>query len=340
MFFNLIIIIIYLSIYLKFIVWLTFLPTLIIYCFFTKLKSCINIGKNIIWSSISFITHMLIFSNIYVDTNELIDEIQLNNSKSNIIISNHLIDLDFLIHNIIFSNTSLNSINIGIAKKIVGFQLPICGFYGMFVGDIFLHRKIEIDICKLNKKMHFNNLLIFPEGTCFTKERKHISDNYCNKNSLIKFNYHLYPRMTGMRNIIKANKDIKYIYDITIVYDSIRKNGYGKHYTFFSYLCKLHPFPNKVFIKINKHKINNDDLDLEKQIEQIFYYKDKFIEEFNCSNNKFVPIKYNYVKGFGCFALTNLLTISSIFLFYRFSFTRYLYWGEYILYILYFIFFA
>lgn len=338
MFFNLTTIIIYLTIYLKFIIGITFLPIIIIFNFFPKIKSYINILKNIIWSSVSFITHMLVFKNIYVDSNEFMDEIQSNTYKPNIIISNHLLDLDFLIYYIIFSNTSLNSINIGVAKKFVGYKIPICGFYGMMTGDIFLHRKAELDINKLNQKIYFNNLLIFPEGTCFTNDRKFFSDNYCDKNKLIKFNYHLYPRITGLKTIIQANKDIKYIYDFTIVYDNISPDKYGNHYTIFSYLYNLYLFPNKVFIKINKYKINND-IKVEKQIEKIFYHKDKFIKEFNCHNNKFVPIKYNYTNGFGCFIGTNLLTIISIWLFVRFSFIRYLYWGEFILYYVYFLFF-
>jgi 1-acyl-sn-glycerol-3-phosphate acyltransferase len=337
MFFNLIAIIIYLTIYLKFIIGITFLPIIIIYYFFPKLKLYINVLKNIIWSSISFITHMLVFKNIYIDTNEFIDEIKSNTHKPNIIISNHLLDLDFLIHNIIFTNTPLNSTNNGLAKKIVGYQLPICGFFGILTGDIFLHRKAELDINKLNQKIYFNNLLLYPEGTCFTKEKKTISDNYCNKNKLIKFNYHLYPRITGLKTIIKANKNIKYIYDTTLVYDNISTNKYGKHYTIFSYLYNLHSFPNKIFIKTNKYKINDDNI--EKQIEKIFYHKDKFIEKFDSNYNKFIPIKYNYFKGLGCFIITNLLTIISIWLFIRFAFIRYLYLVEFIMYYVYFFFF-
>jgi len=337
MFFNLITIIIYLTVYLKFIIGITFLPIIVIYYFFPKFKPHINIFKNIIWSSISFITHMLVFKNIYVDSNEFLDFISSNTHKPNIIISNHLLDLDFLIHNIIFTNTPLNSTNNGLAKKTVGYQLPICGFFGILTGDIFLHRKAELDIHKLNKKIYLNNLLLYPEGTCYTKEKKMISDNYCNKNKLIKFNYHLYPRITGLKTIIQTNKNIKYIYDTTLVYDNISHNKYGKHYTIFSYIYNSHLFPNKIFIKTQKYKINENNI--EKQIEQIFYHKDKFVEEFNCNSNKFIPIKYNYFKGLGCFIITNLLTIISIWLFIRFSFIRYLYLGEFILYYVYFFFF-
>lgn len=338
MIFNLIAIIIYLTIYLTFVIGITFLPITVIYIFFPKKIQYINMFKNIIWSNISYVTYILLFKNIYVDSNELIEEIQTNKFKSNIIISNHLMELDFLIHNIIFTNTSLNSINNGIAKKMVGYQIPISGFFGILTGDIFLHRNIKLDIDKLNQKKKFNNLLIFPEGTCFTKDRKNISDNYCDKNKLIKFKYHLYPRITGLKTIINSNKNIKYIYDITLVYDKISPNDYGKHYSTFLYISNLYLFPNKVFIKINKYRINHTNFD--KQIEKIYWHKDKFIEEFNFVNNKFIPIKYNYIKGFGCFIITNILTILSIWLFVKYNFITYLYSTEFITYLIYFFFFV
>lgn len=338
MIFNLITIIVYLTIYLKFVIGITFLPIIVTYFFFPKYIQYINIFKNIIWSNIAFITQKLVFKNIYVDSNELIDEIYSNTFNSNIITSNHILDLDFLIYNIIFSNTTLKSINNGLAKKMVGYQLPIYGFLGILTGDIFLNRKIGLDVFKLNKKKYFNNLLIFPEGTCYTKDRKIISDNYCNKNKLIKFKHHLYPRITGIKTIIESNKNIKYIYDFTIVYDKIYPDDYGKHYTFFTYITNIYSFPNKVFIKINKYKINY--CNIEKQIVKIYTQKDKFIEEFNSNHNKFIPIKYNYYKGFGCFIGTNLLTLFSIWLFVKYNFLKYLYLIEIILYYFYFYFFV
>lgn len=335
MLFNLLAIIIYLTFYLKFIICTTFIPISIIYCFFPNYITFINIFKNIILSSISFITHMLLFKNIYVDSNELLEEIQTNSFDSNIIISNHILDLDFLIHNIILSNTSLNSINICVSKKSVGYKLPICGYLGSLTGDIFLNRKIEFDIYKLNKKKIFNNLLLFPEGTCFTSEKKTISDNYCNKNKLIKFNYHLYPRTTGIKTIIQSNKNIKYIYDVTLIFDKISHAEYGKNSTAFSYFYNITSFPNKIFIQINKYKIKNNNI--EKQIENIYYNKDKFIEGFNCNQNKFIPIKYNYIKGFVCFIATNLLTISSIYFVIKYNFIIYIYVCELLLFYIYFL---
>lgn len=338
MIFNLIAIIIYLTIYLKFLIGIFFIPIFVIFNFFPKHKYLINILKNIIWGSISFISHMLLFKNIYVDSNQYINEIKNNSNESNIIISNHILDLDFLIYNLIISNTSLNSNNIGLAKKLVGYQLPILGFMGIFTGDIFLNRKIDLDINKLNKKINFNNILIFPEGTCFNNERKKISDNYCDKNKLIKFNYHLYPRITGIKTIILNNKNTKYIYDFTLIYDKITTNEYGYNYNIFKYLYNINNFPNNVFLKINKYKIKNN-IKIENQLENIFYSKDKFIEKFNCNNNKYIPIQYNYFKGFTCFIGTNLLTIISIYIFYKFNFIKYFYTFEFLLFYIYFFWF-
>jgi 1-acyl-sn-glycerol-3-phosphate acyltransferase len=334
---NLIIVMIYLLFYLNFLIGLTFSPIILIHFYFHKYDSFINIFKNIVWSSISYLTYILLFKNVYVNSNKYIKEILLNEDKSNIIISNHISDLDFLLHTFIFTNSTLYSKNIGIAKKNVGYQVPICGFFGLFTGDIFLHRKIEYDIDKLYKKINFNNLLIFPEGTCFNDQTKKISDDYCDKNKLIKYNYLLYPRITGIKTIIKNNKNIKCIYDFTIIYDKITPNKYGVDYNVFTYILNMDLLPNKVFIKINKYKIKTDMI-IEKQIENIYLHNNKFIEEFDINNNKYIPIKYNYSKSLVCFIGINLLTLISIYLFIKFNFIKYIYTLEFLLYYIYFLF--
>ena len=73
MIFNLIIVIIYLLLYLNFLFGISFLPIIIMYCYFSDYLLYINIIKNIIWSSVSFITYGLLFKNIYVNSNEYIN---------------------------------------------------------------------------------------------------------------------------------------------------------------------------------------------------------------------------------------------------------------------------
>jgi len=331
---NLIVTLMYLTFYNNFLIMFLFIPTVFLY-FLNPSKSKIYFIplKNIIYNSLSYIFKLLLFPNIYVNSNDIIN---INDKQKNILMSNHISELDSIIGNIILSNTELNNINNIISKKNVGYQLPILSFIGLLTGDIYLHRNINLDIKKLNKKLNFNLMLMFPEGTCFTKNRKLISDNYCNKNKLIKFNYHLYPRISGIELIINNNSNINYIYDLTIIYDEIKKKNYGNHYSIFGYLFGNFKLPNKIFIQINKYKINNKKGFDVKMIENIYLSKDKFIDKFDITCNNFVPFKYDYKKEFLCFILVNLFCIFSIYLYINFKFIRYLYFFQTITYYIYF----
>lgn len=331
--FDLITVIIYFTVYLKFTMEILFIPNIIVKLFFNNYSEFILICKNITNISISFITHLLLFKNIYVNSNEFIEELENVSKNKNIIISNHINDIDFLLFTIILSNCPLNFNNIFVSKKTVAYKLPIFGFFGILTGDILLHRKIENDIYKLKNIVNFNNLIIFPEGTCFTKIKKKITDDYCDKNKLIKFNYHLYPRLTGIKTIFQENKNIYYIYDFTIINDKINLNNYNEYSKIFNFIFDKFIFPNKIYIHINKYKIKKNNI--VKQIENIFYSKDRFIKNFDVNSNKFIPIKYNYTKGFICFIIINFFTITSIIIFIKYNFFKYIFTTELLLYYFY-----
>lgn len=339
---NLIIVLIYILFYINFFFTITFIPSICLYFYnSSESKKYFTLIKNIIICSISFISKQFLLPNIYVNSNNIIN-FQLNdnfNLNKNLIISNHPMELDFLLGCIFFNNLNLFNKNICMAKKMVGYQIPILGFFGLLSGDIFLQRNIDQDINKLNTKINFNLMLIYPEGTCFNRHRKLISDNYCNKNNLLKFKYHLYPRITGIDLIIKNNQDIKYIYDLTVIYDEIIKNNYNSHYNTINYLLSKIKFPNKIFIKISKHKINRK-LSNDKMIENIFSLKDKWIDKFDLICNNYVPIKYDYYKGLKCFLFVNFICFSSIYLYFKFKFIKYLYLIQFFIYYLYFYFFV
>ena len=343
MLFNLIIILIYVLFYINFFLSITFIPSLCLYIFNPiKSKKYFILIKNIIISSISYIAKQLLFQNIYVNSNKVInfDNINIDGNK-NLIISNHPMELDFLLGCVFFNNTNLFNKNICIAKKMVGYQIPILGFFGLLSDDIFLKRNIDTDINKLKKEIDFNLLLIYPEGTCFSKQRKLISDNYCMINNLPKFKYHLYPRITGIDLILSNNSDIKNIYDLTIIYDEIKKNNYKSHYNTINYLLSKLKIPNKIFIQISKYNINKYKCIIKKKsnaelIENIFSNKDKWIDNFDLICNNYINIKYNQNKGLNCFLFVNLICISSIYLYYKFHFIRYLYVIQLIFYFSYF----
>lgn len=347
MLFNLIIVLIYILFYINFFLSITFIPSICLYLFDSVgSKKYFTLIKNIIICSVSFISKQILFPNIYVNSNNIIDfNNDLNNDftnyydinkNKNLMISNHPMELDFLLGSIFFNNTNLFNKNIGIAKKMVGYQIPILGFFGLLSGDIFLQRNINQDLNKLNKMINFNLMLIYPEGTCFNKQKKIISDNYCNKNNLQKFKYHLYPRITGMDLIIKNNPDIKYIYDLTVIYDEIKLNNWNSNYNTINYLFFNLKIPNKIFILISKHKLNSKKKSNAIMIENIYSLKDNWIDNFDLICNNFIPLKYNWNKGFGCFLFVNIVCICSIYLYYKFYFIRYLYIIQFIIYYLYF----
>ncbi len=338
--FNLILVLSYIIIFGNFFLMLMFVPSIIIYVI-NPIKSIqyYNIIKNIFMDSTSFIIKIILFPNIYVNSNDIFKQIKFSNNHKNLLISNHISELDFLLGPIFSLNLNLTNINLRIAKKDVGYQIPISGFFGLLSGDIFLHRNINLDMNKLNKKINFNFMLLYPEGSCFTKQKKIISDNYCDKNQLIKFKYHLYPRMTGLELIINNNKEIKYIYDLTIIYDEVNKN-YGQHYNIIGYVLNKFKISNKVFIQINRYKINKKISFDKKMIENIYLEKDNFVRKFDITCNNFKPIEYNYSKGFISFIFINSICIFSIYLYFKYNFIKYLYFFQILTYYFYFYFYV
>jgi 1-acyl-sn-glycerol-3-phosphate acyltransferase len=322
--------------------YLLFIPSLILYNYFPKHQYILHILKNLFWSSSSFFSTNVMFPKIYINDINMFENI-FKNKQQNIIISNHLTELDFIVLAILLNNKKVFSAKIcGIVKKSVGFMIFFVGFIGFMTGDIFLNRKIELDMYKLKNKITCDLIALFPEGTCFNKDRKKISDQYCAKNNLPVFKYHLYPRITGIKTIIQNNHNFKNIYDFTIVYENIDKKKYGTHYNIFYYLFSNNNLPKKIYINISKYNLeqNNSKDYIDKKIENIYYNKDKFVKKFDIHNNKFYLFNYNNTNGFISFLIINLISLFSIYLFYNYRFVRYLYLLEFIFFYLYFYFYV
>lgn len=335
---NIIIILVYLIFYLTFGKLLLLLPCLFLYNIYPDSKKLFYYLKNTLKLSISFLFKLLYPLRINVNSLKLLKEINSQDNKKNIIISNHLSEIDPFILNIILevpNNLYQNQINV--SKKIIGLLIPSFGAIGLVADEIFLERNINIDKCKLDKKLNFNKLIFYPEGTCFNKERKNISDLYCNKNNLPIFKYHIYPRIKGLELIIKNNSDVSYVYDLTFIYDTISKKKYGCYFTFLSFLNK-YKFPSNIYINISKYKIKSTD-NIRKKLENIYVNKDKFIRKFNYNDNNFTTIKYNNYFGMKNFIFINLISSFSIYLFYKSIIIRYIYFYEFIFFLLYFYFF-
>lgn len=335
---NIIIVLVYLILYLTFGKLLLFIPCLLLYNFYPNSKNLIYYLKNILKSSFSFLLKSLYPLRINVNSLKLLKEINFQDNKKNIIISNHLSEIDPFVLNIILENqNNFYENQINISKKILGLLIPSFGAIGLMTGEIFLHRNINLDKYILDKKFNFDKLIFFPEGTCFNKEKKNISDLYCNKNNLPIFKYHLYPRIKALELIVKNNSNISHIYDLTIVYDTICKKNYGNSFTFLSFI-KKYKFPSNVYVNITKYKINHKD-NIKKKLENIYVNKDKFIRKFNYDDNNFIPIAYNNYYGLINFIFINLISLFSIYLFYKFVIIKYIYFLEFMFFLFYFYFF-
>ena len=333
---KIIIILLYLIIYLTIGEFIFLIPFILVNFIKKTNKTIFYTIKNNLLSSLSFLIILLYPIKINVNSIKLLEKI--NSSKKNLIISNHISELDFFISNIIFNNPiNFNLNTIFLSKKLIGYLIPCFGLLGIFTDDIFLERNIENDIQKLDKKLNFNKIFFYPEGTCFNNERKLKSNIYCKKNNLPIFKYHLYPRIKGFELILNNNSDISYIYDLTFTFDTINKKNYGNHFNFLSFIFRFN-FPSNVYINIVRYKINKK-YNCTTLLENIFINKDNFIKKFNHKNNNFINYKYNYYFGLANFIVLNIICLLSIYLLYKSIIFRYIFLLQFILYLFFFYFF-
>jgi hypothetical protein len=296
--------------------------------------------KNIYYINIGFILKYLLKTEIYVNSNKLIDK--LMNEKNQVVLTqNHYTEIDYLFLSYILSN--INSFYkmfkyklMFVAKKTVGYIFLGVGLFSTFSKDIYLKRNINNDSNYLNNNNNANILYIFPEGTCYNINTKVISDKFVKDNKLINYKYHLYPRITGLSTIIDNHYKYKKIYDLTVLYDTINKEKLGNVFKLHSFIYK-YKFPTKVYININKYDIH-DNIELKTKMEVIFKNKDKFIHNFNTNHNKFEKINYNFYIGFKCFIISNIISLLSIYSFINFEFVKTFYLFELIFYLFYFFF--
>ena len=300
-----------------------------------------NIGffiKNIHAISIGFILKYLLRVQLYVNSNKLANEL-VNNDEQIILIQNHISEIDFLCLSLFMLNIKklFNFKFIGVIKKNVGLLVLGFGLISSLARDLYLDRNINLDKVLLKRNNNANILYIFPEGTCYNEHTKQISNVYVKKNNLIKYKHLLYPRITGIETIINSHKKYKKIFDFTVMYDTIDKKEFIKTHKFYEFFNK-YDFPKKIFINIKKYNIEQCD-NIQYFLENVFYSKDKFIENFNIKYNNFNKFNSIFYKGFISFISSIIISFVSLYLFFKFNFIKSLYLVEIICFIIYFIFF-
>jgi hypothetical protein len=328
-----IIVFLYIEFFLLFVCLLTY-P--FVYFFGGNIKNNIsNIIKNYCLSSISFVSKILLCMSFYVNDKKLFNEMCVD--QNYIITQNHLTELDsFIFFNII--NSICDNFNLKtsiVLREKTKLLVPSYGFLSYFGNDIYLGKNTKQNIVELSQKTDAKILYLFPEGTCFTKENKKISNDYVNNNNLFKYKFVLYPRTKGLYNIINANKQMKHIYDLTVVYDTIKKNDFGKRFIIINFFRKYF-IPKRFFINIKKYNISEEKLDTEKSVDEflkkIYLEKDTFIENFDSNINMFQLAKYNYLNGLCSFVTVSFVGILSFLLFFNFNPIKYIYFTQLLLF--------
>lgn len=291
--------------------------------------------KNMYMSSLSFFVKYYMGIEIFTNSNSILKEIiDDNNLSKNILISNHPTEIDFLIFPFIINNiyNFYEFKYISMAKKTIGYVLSGLSMASILSKDLLLDRDINHDIVRLKSDNNCNLLFLYPEGTCFSSLYKKKSDIYTRKNKLPNYNYHLYPRITGLEIILKNHK-FNNIYDMTIVYDSIPKEWYGTSFNLLDFINKYR-FPTRIYIKFDKYILHRSE-NIKNLLELVYRNKDNFISSFNPNSNKFKAMTYNYLNGLISFICVSLLFILSLYLFLYYSSVRIFYSSEIIIYYIY-----
>lgn len=326
----------------------TLLTSLLLICpvminnIFSKNKNWGYTFKNILYINISFIIKYFLRTEIYINSNKLVDNL-FNETNQVFLIQNHFTEIDYFFQTFLLTNLNtphklLNYKFLSVAKKFVGNIFLGLGIFSLLSNDIYLVRDINIDCRNISKRYDECNMIyMFPEGTCYNKFTKAKSDEYIKENKLIKYKYHLYPRLTGMFLLIKKNPNLRTVYDMTMVYDTIPKEKYGEPFRFEHFIYK-YDFPNKVFINIERYPIDNS-IYFQDRIEYIFIRKDNFLMNFNQYQNQFENIIYNSFIAFFCFILFNFTAILSLGMFIEFELIRVYYFIQILAYLIYFNFF-
>ncbi|KAI1767971.1 acyltransferase-domain-containing protein [Hypoxylon sp. FL1150] len=125
--------------------------------------------------------------------------------------------------------------------------IPVLGPGCMFLGFIFMSRKMAVDQPRLAhrlgklKTQHTDPdgesyldpmwLLLFPEGTNLSNNGRVKSAKWAAKTGLRDMEHLMLPRSTGMFFCLNELKGtVEYVYDCTVAYEGVPRGGYGEDY--------------------------------------------------------------------------------------------------------------
>jgi 1-acyl-sn-glycerol-3-phosphate acyltransferase len=187
---------------------------------FGKKEEGANIAKDIV---ISFLPYLYTYG---FDSKLLYTGNYTTTNKVDIVISNHINTIDFIIYLSLIKLFDNRPIYFLFKKSIV--FIPGSGFILGSGKDVKMNRKMEDDEENINNsisKIKEGIIVLMPEGTRFTPDKFVEAQKYSNDNNLPVFKNTLFPKMKGIytiSNILKKNGVLGNIIDFTIQVENFK----------------------------------------------------------------------------------------------------------------------
>ena len=248
-------------------------------------EATIIISKNVMFNILPFFyihgcNSSIFYTGIYKKTNRV-----------DIVICNHITNLDFAICSSIIRKFDNRDIYVVYQKEVI--YIPYCGSFGSNK-DIGLHfNKMEKNINSLTKiinTIECGIIIIMPEGNVSSTKLRKKSDIYCNKNNLHIFRNILYPKTKGLWiicSVLLNRNKMGNIIDMSIVIE----NFYKKQITIYDLLTK--EFGN-TFVNINTIEVCDISYNIYSNFKEWFIQK--WIHKDSTLNTMLYSKKYIYKK--------------------------------------------
>ncbi|RNA42726.1 1-acyl-sn-glycerol-3-phosphate acyltransferase gamma-like [Brachionus plicatilis] len=284
---------------------LQFLSYLIVRPFNLKLYRKINyLLAYSFWSNLTFLGQYWSGTDvhIYIDK-ESFDKIT---HEHFICIMNHKYDIDWLIGWIVCQRLGILGGSKIIGKSSLRF-VPLIGWCWVFTESIFIDRKWESDKQKLKEGLdknlalypdgYFFNVLMFCEGTRFTKFKHEESMKIARAKGLPELKHHLLPRTKGFSIIARGAQDrVGAIYDLNV--GIVERNGARADV---NTIRKGIQLKGEIFIRrIPMSQVPTDEQESAKFIHKFYQEKDEIYDVF-AKNGTFESLgvqKYELAKNY------------------------------------------
>ncbi len=256
-----------------------------------KKQEAVSMAKSIIMSLYPYAYTYGFDSNIYHQGNYNSSINISNNDKVDIVISNHINTLDFCIYLSLIREFDSREIYLIVKKELV--LLPGLGSILTAGNDIKLNRKLDEDqenIINSVKKIKNGIIIIMPEGTRFTEEKKIKSQQYSKENNLPVFNNTLYPKMKGLYivcNALHNDNKLGNIIDMTCMVENFKnKTAYMNNL--------LNKKLGNSFANITSYNVQSESLKDYELFKKWFLIqwerKDKLLDSMSTNTNEYTKL--------------------------------------------------